>query len=372
MSTPNIRYVDNAQALDAACAACARGDVLAIDTEFERTSTYFARPALFQLFDGHTVYLLDPLAITDLSEFSRLLHSDRTAVIMHAASEDLGLFRQVTGQPLARLYDTQIAAGFCGFESGRGYHHLVQDILNIEVSKDQTRSNWLRRPLSAAQLNYAALDVYYLPALHGWLNQRLESLGRSDWLGEEMALFLARVEVSEAQRDYQKLVKNLPDNAPARSRLMHLCEWRDELARQRNAPRRQLLEDSQLLDIANTFPLDSVALSEFRQRHRPSRRARPGDLEAIAGYLASAPARELPPTAQSLGSYRKTLREMQDIVRVCAKRLNLPPAVLASKRMLENCITHVLILKAADLPIEFRGWRRDFLAEPLLECLQDA
>ncbi len=367
---PHIRYIDNQQQLHAACEACAESKVLAIDTEFERTHTYFANPALLQLFDTDTVYLLDPLAINDLSVFSRLIHSTPATIIMHAASEDLSLLKQVTGQALTGLFDTQIAAGFCGLEYGLSYHRLVQDLLSVEVSKAQTRSNWLRRPLSSAQLKYAALDVYHLPALHDRLSERLNTLGRSDWLREEINLFIEHVEVTEAQRDYQKLVKNLSDDSVARGRLLLLCEWRDAQARQRNVPRRQLLEDALMLTIVTQSSLDAASMDELRQRHAHSRRARADDLEAVLEHLHTTPAQDLPPAVQNLNGYRKILREMQTIVKVCAKRLDLSPALLAPKRMLENCLAHVHILEAEDLPIEFCGWRRDILAEPLMECLK--
>jgi len=372
MVIPNSRYIDTAQALDATCADCESAEILAIDTEFERTSTYFAKPALLQLFDGHTVYLLDPLAIDDLSAFSRLLHQPQAELVMHAASEDIGLLKHITGKPLTGLFDTQIAAGFCGLEYGLGYHRLAQELLAVEVSKTQTRSDWLRRPLSTAQLQYAALDVYYLPALHNRLCERLETLDRTSWLREEMRLFLDRVEIVEAQRDYQKLLKSLPDDSGARSRLQHLCEWRDRLARRRNAPRRQLLEDGLLLAIASAPALDASSLDDLRQHQRTSRRARHGDLEAALEFLATAPLLDLPPAVQNLGCYRKLLREMQDIVRARAKQLNVSPALLASKRMLENFILHVHILEVEDLPVEFSGWRREILAEPLQECLHHA
>jgi len=300
MPKPEIRYIDTASALDAACAACQKNHLLYIDTEFERTRTYFAKPALIQVYDGQIIYLLDPVAITQPAALNTLLQLDRTLPVMHAASEDLGLLAQLTGTPMQTLYDTQIAASFCGFENGLGYHSLVQKILDIEVSKEQTRSNWLQRPLSAAQLEYAALDVYHLPRLYAHLNERLDALNRKLWLEEEMALFISRVGVSEAQRDYLKLVKNIPDSAVIRSRLLHLCEWRDQLARQRNAPRRQLLDDSLLLSVVIEPPRNTATMDDLRHRHRASRRGRKTDLDAALAYLSTAPHKDLPMAAQHL------------------------------------------------------------------------
>jgi ribonuclease D len=372
MPISNTEYIDSESLLGAACEACAKSSFLAIDTEFERTNTYFAHPALIQFYAGRSIYLLDPLTIEDLSPFSNLIHSDSSHIIMHAASEDLGLLKQMTGRSLANLFDTQIAAGFCGFDNSLGYHRLVDELLNVQINKDQTRSNWLRRPLSSAQLKYAALDVYYLPDMQDWLFNRLESLDRHDWLREEIQTFIHQVEVSEVERDYLKLSKNLPDDGEFRSRLMHLCEWRDSNARDRNVPRRQLLEDATMLAITGHSPINVQSLDELLQQLRPARRVKPSDIDSICNYLIATPERDLPPAVQTLKDYRQTIKSMQDIVRKCATRLELPPAVLASKRMLENFISHVHIAQAEDLPKEFCGWRREFLATPLLECLKHA
>lgn len=372
MPNSKTQYIDSESLLSAACEACAESSFLAIDTEFERTNTYFAHPALIQFYAGHTIYLLDPLAIEDLSEFSSLVHSDSSNIIMHAASEDLGLLKQMTNRSIVNLFDTQIAAGFCGFDNSLGYHRLVDELLNVQINKDQTRSNWLRRPLSSAQLKYAALDVYYLPDMHDWLFDRLELLGRNYWLREDIQTFIQQVEVSEVERDYLKLSKNLPDDAELRSRLMHLCEWRDGIARERNVPRRQLLEDATMLAITGHSAINVQSIEQLLQQLQPARRIKPSDIDSICEYLAATPERDLPPTVQGLKDYRQTLKAMQDVVRSCATRLELPPVVLASKRMLENFISHVHIAQAEDLPKEFCGWRREFLAAPLLECLKHA
>ena len=372
MPISNTQYIDSESLLSAACEASAESSFLAIDTEFERTNTYFAHPALIQFYAGGTIYLLDPLAIEDLSPFSTLIHSDSSYIIMHAASEDLGLLKQMTDRPLLNLFDTQIAAGFCGFDNSLGYHRLVDELLNIQINKDQTRSNWLRRPLLPEQLKYAALDVYHLPDMHDWLFDRLKSLGRHDWFREDMQMFIQQVDVSEVERDFLKLSKNLPDDPQLRSRLMHLCEWRDGTARERNIPRRQLLEDATMLAITGHSPLNLESLERLHEQLQPARKVKSSDLDSICNYLASTPQRDLPPPVQGLKDYRKNLKSMQDVVRSCATRLQLPPAVLASKRMLESCIAHVHIAQDQDLPKEFCGWRREFLATPLLECLKHA
>ena len=140
---------------------------------------------------------------------------------------------------------------------------------------------------------------------------------------------------------------------------MHLCEWRDSTARERNVPRRQLLEDGLMLAMAAHSSVNVKSLQQLCQGQPLGRRAKSGDLDSICAYLSTTPERNLPPAVQAQSSYRKTLREMQDIVRICASRYQLPTTLLASKRMLENCFSHVHILKAGDLPIEFCGWRRE-------------
>ena len=146
---------------------------LAIDTEFIRTNTFLAKPGLIQIADQHGVYLIDPLAITDLSGLVSILENPDIIKVMHAMSEDVDLLFHSLGARINRVFDTQIAAAFAGIGASLGYQNLVMQVLNVTLDKGETRSDWLQRPLSDSQLSYAAMDVVYLMKLYEALTPKL-------------------------------------------------------------------------------------------------------------------------------------------------------------------------------------------------------
>ncbi|MCB1744245.1 MAG: ribonuclease D, partial [Gammaproteobacteria bacterium] len=146
------------EALAGACRAWLEQDCVGVDTEFERTRTYFARPGLVQVSVGDRVYLLDPLELSDWTPFAALLGSPRVQIVMHAGSEDIGLLWRLTGVQPVNLFDTQIAAGLSSLEANPSYQKLVKQTIGEDIDKGESRSDWLKRPLSPAQLEYAALD----------------------------------------------------------------------------------------------------------------------------------------------------------------------------------------------------------------------
>ena len=137
-------------------------DIIAIDTEFIRTDTFFPILALVQIFNGESCWLIDPISISDLSPLKELLISSETLKVFHSCSEDIEVLSHTLGCYPQPIFDTQIAAALTGYGFSVGYASLVNSMLGIHVDKGETRSNWLRRPLSESQLGYAALDVIHL------------------------------------------------------------------------------------------------------------------------------------------------------------------------------------------------------------------
>lgn len=140
---------------------------IAVDTEFMRTSTFYPIAGLIQIGDGKGCYLIDPLAIQDFTPLRDLLLDESVTKVLHSCSEDLVVFQRLLGIVPAPLFDTQIAAAFAGYGFSLGYAGLVKAVLNTEIPKEETRSDWLQRPLSVAQLKYAALDVAHMLIVYG-------------------------------------------------------------------------------------------------------------------------------------------------------------------------------------------------------------
>jgi ribonuclease D len=367
-----MRYVEDPAALTAACGACASQPAVGLDTEFERSRTYYPRPALLQLTDGNETWLIDPLAVPDLAALRDLITQQAPVVVMHGALEDLEVLAVATGRQPRTLFDTQLAAGLAGLPPGLGYHTLVQELLGIEVHKDQTRSDWLRRPLSEAQRRYAAADVAHLLVLWQRLSERLRNQGRLPWLDEDTARLCARAARDEgSRRDFERLAGRAGDDDHARGRLQFLCDWREQTARRHDRPRRHVANDELLVALALAPPTDRVALEALPQWSDRRARRHVGAPAVLGALAAAANAPPAPPPMPDLGPHRGTLDSMRRVVAERARALRLQPSVLASRRLLEKALVEVRS-HGRGLPEELRGWRAEYLETPLMDCLQDA
>lgn len=365
-----MHYVDNPAALECACRACAAVEAIALDTEFERSVTYHPRPALIQIGDGARIWLLDPIAISDLEPLGELLDSDPPLKIMHSVIEDLSVLRRATGREPASVFDTQLAAALAGVGFGLGYHALVKELLGVEVSKDQTRSDWLQRPLSDAQLEYAAIDVAHLHDLHRILAARLRELGRGQWLDEETRQLRRRSAEDDSERDFLRLADRVQDDH-ARGVLRALCAWRNQEAQRRDRPRRHVADDPLLVALASARPDTPAALESLPAWRIHRGRARATALLGAVAEAHDAPPRPLPPGAADLRAHRQVLDCLKRAVSEVAASTGIAAALLAPRRMLEQAVIHARVQGRDGLPEEFTGWRTSLLGAPLMACLHD-
>ena len=178
-------FVDDSAQFGALCRQWQGAESLALDTEFVRTRTFYSNIGLLQIADLDTCYLVDPLRISDWTEFSVLLADSRCCFVIHSCSEDLNLLFTALKVLPARVFDTQLAAAFLNMGYSLSYQSLVSELLGIDVVKDETRSDWLRRPLTDTQISYAAADVNYLLQLQALLEQQLQDKGGLEWFADE-------------------------------------------------------------------------------------------------------------------------------------------------------------------------------------------
>ena len=164
-----------------------------VDTEFRRTSKDNMRLALLQINDGEEIYLIDTTSINNLKDECSFLHSDSVVKIFHSCKEDIEAIYSWTGKLLVNIFDTQIAEAILGGEYSVSYQGLVEKKLGIKVDKGETRSNWLRRPLTDSQLKYAASDVEFLIDLYLDQNHMLGKTDKSDWMDEEILDILSKI-----------------------------------------------------------------------------------------------------------------------------------------------------------------------------------
>ena len=342
---------------------------IGLDTEFVRERTWWPQLALVQLAierDGAlAILLVDPLVPGMCDALAPMLADSRVLKVMHSAGEDLVALKHACGVVPSPLFDTQIAAALSGVGGGVGYQRLVQDTLGVALAKGETRSDWLRRPLSPAQLEYAADDVRHLFALHSQLQSRLEALGREAWLEEDCARMVANARRDELERwPHLSLRAAQYFDVDAQLRLLRLLRWRDAYARDNDRPRNWILDNELATALARHPPADTAALQErLDATPKAPRKLAAAIWKALATPLADEA--ELPPL-RSEEPDKQTLRKLQEAIAARTTELGLPDGVLASRRWLEPLLDS--LHGNAPWPGPLEGWRRAQL-EPAFAAL---
>ena len=232
----------------------AEAPVLGLDTEFVRTNTFFHKLGLIQVSDGRTSWLVDPLAARDLTPLAAVFRSPGVKVL-HSASEDMEVFYRGLGVLPEPLFDTQVAGALAGAGAFLSYQKIVAAYLGVELAKEETRTDWIARPLSAAQLAYAAEDVAFLVPLYERLKSDLESQDRLSWPFEDSASLLDTSRFEEDSEGAYLRVKGAGRlDRRQLAALRSLAAWRDREARRRDMPRSFVLKEDLLLTLATRRP----------------------------------------------------------------------------------------------------------------------
>jgi len=259
------QYIDNPEALQQLCEQLQGATVVALDTEFMREKNYYAQFCLLQLATDKVIACVDPLAIEDLTPLMDILYDEGLIKVFHAAGQDLELFFDLYGKLPKPLFDTQIAAALLGQGNQVGYGNLVQAVLKVSLDKSHSRTDWTLRPLDEAQLEYAADDVRYLLPLYHELVNELARLGRSEWLSRD---FSELADEGRYQKDDRQLWQRIRGANRLKPRqlaiLRELAEWREQQARERDKPRKWILPDEVMLDVARHGPKDLTRLARIR------------------------------------------------------------------------------------------------------------
>jgi ribonuclease D len=351
--------------------ARARPDRVGLDTEFIRERTYWPKLALVQIAfreaDGSdAIVLADPLAPGMQDALAMLLVDESVLKVMHSPSEDLVALGRDCGALPAPLFDTQAAAALAGVGAGMGYQRLVEQVTGTALRKGETRSDWLRRPLSPAQLEYAADDVRHLFALHDELERRLRELDRLAWLAEDSVRILEAA-ADDAGEPWPHLAMRTAQylDADAQRRLLRLLRWRDAHARASDRPRSWILDNELATALARKPPADRGSLQAQLEATPKAPRALGDALwQALATPLADEDAM---PLARDTDADKATMRRLQEAVATRSADLGLPDGVLASRRLLQALLDRRAAGDQA-WPDALQGWRRAAL-EPVLAPL---
>jgi ribonuclease D len=361
---PTVLMIDTADSLAAFAASAGRASALSLDTEFMREKTYRAELCLVQVADGGSAVCIDPLAVPDLSALVPLLTAPGIVKIMHAARQDLEVLFPAVGlvQP---VFDTQIAAALAGHPAQVGYAELVRRLLGVELSKAHTRADWSRRPLSAAEQEYALDDVRHLAALRDSLLGTLRERGRLAWLEEELATLGNADALRVAPEDAWKKVKGLPALDPARQALAkELAAWRERRAIDRNRPRGWIIDDAVLREIVLRLPRSTESLAALPEiPESVVRKSGEELLELVRAAGIPDPPPPLPRRERPDPEQVALVKRLSEISNEVAKQLDVSAEVIATRRELEK-----LAAGKRDVSL-LRGWRAEIVGEKLLAAL---
>ncbi len=335
---------------------------IGLDTEFIRERTFWPQLALVQMAVGQDILLIDPLIPGMTEALAPWLADESIIKVMHSASEDLVAFKWACGVLPRPLFDTQIGAALAGIGGGMGYQKLVAEITGVALAKGETRSDWMRRPLSESQLQYAADDVEHLFALHDAIGAKLQALGRQQWLYDDGERLLANVANDEDRWPHLAMRSAQFLDAAAQRRLLRLLRWRDVQARSSDRPRSWILDNELAATLARTPPADAAALAAlFEQFPKAPRKLAGAVWQALDTPLADEA--EAPLALPANDSNKQALKKLQDAVAERSRELGLPDGVLASRKHLES------YLERRQWPAALAGWRQQELEAQLQALL---
>lgn len=343
-----------------------RGSRIGLDTEFMRINTFAPRLALVQACMDDDIVLLDAPALGEMSLFSAHLIDADTLTVMHSASEDLEALVPLLPDGPATLFDTQIAASMAGLGFGLSYQKLVALLLAIDLPKAETRSDWLKRPLSAQQLEYAAQDVEYLMPIHAQLTVKLDQLGRSTWLVEDCRRLIERICHRESDPQPQRALRFAATwPIEQQSLLRRILLWRESTVRLIDCPRTWLLDETHAADLAQNPPQNA---DELAQRTRGQRALRSEQRTALLWELQRPMEADEIAATQPIPSVlsnvqKRAITAMKEIVVTIATELQLPEGLLCARRHLET------LVHDGSWPQALVGWRETLLHERLMALL---
>ena len=358
----SARWIDHADCLPT---FADRGPI-GLDTEFMRRNTFHPKLALVQAAQAGQCWLLDPLAYDAGADVRALVAGH--CCVMHSAGEDLEALMPLLDGVSLDLFDTQIAAALCGMGAGLSYQKLLAAVLGIDIPKDETRSDWLQRPLTASQLEYAEQDVAHLAALHERLSAELRRRGREAWHAEDCARLVQRARRNQTQSDPQPQ-RAFPSAADwptdAQARLKRVLLWRDDTARKLDRPRPWVLDDAHALALSQQPPVHAQELFERVKGQRALRGPQRSELLTLLQTSVTpeelAALQPIPPAPK--GDSKRAVDAMRAVVQAIAAKLDLPAGLLCPRRLLEEfAVTRAW-------PAALQGWRASLLEAELTPLL---
>ncbi|MBJ9984515.1 HRDC domain-containing protein [Acinetobacter sp. S40] len=345
--------------------------VYALDTEFIKVDTLWPKLGVFQInVNGH-IYLLDGTAL-DLTPFWQKLYTARQNVF-HACGEDIDLIYHYAQQDVLRnVFDTQVALSFLGHGLQVSYQNALKLILGIEIEKDQTRSDWLARPLTSEQLNYAANDVIYLLQLSDQLKQELQQKNKYDFVLEDCQSLTKEIARETPNHLLYTDIGNYRHSRKQLMQLQQLSVWREQLIKALNQPRSFILRNSTMIDLVEKSPKNNFQLSQIKDIRPNIIREHGKTILDLLKFLP--PENEWPlRLARPIKQCSENVStKMQLLIQNIVETTEIPKEVLLRKKWINALYQHIVFHgDEQDLPDYLLGWRYEKLTQPLIQILRE-
>lgn len=359
-------YVDSQDKLSDLCVQIESSDVIAIDTEFLREKTYYAQLCLIQIATDNILACVDPLAISNLDPLLDLLYQPDRVKVLHSARQDLEIFFDLKSELPKPIFDTQIAATLLGYGDQVGYANLVKSMLGKTVDKEHARTDWSQRPLDDAQVHYALNDVRYLIPIYRQQREWLSEKGREQWLQTDFESLTDKKLYAPHPEQLWKRVKGTRILKRGQlAVLQQLTMWREQRAKELNRPRKWILPDEVLVDIARRCPGSQEAMEKIRGWNNFIKK-HASDILVVIKQARTIPESEWPVAERAIPltvEQEAIVDVLMGVVRMRAIENDVTPAVLVTRKELES-----LVLGERDINV-LTGWRHEFVGHELLQFL---
>ena len=365
-----FQFIQQQQDLTPVLEKMDRNEVYGLDTEFIKVDTLWPKLGVFQINVENNVYLLDGTTL-DLSEFwNKLFRAQQ--YVFHACSEDIDLiYHYAQHKTLNNVFDTQVGMSFLGHGLQVSYQNALKQMLDVDIDKGETRSNWLARPLSPAQLSYAANDVLYLMNLSEKVKQELDSKSLLNFALEDCQHLTQEIATETPLHLLYQDIGNYRHSRRQLMQLQQLAVWREQMVKALNTPRSFILKNSSMIDLVEKNPKNAFQLSGVKDIRQNVVREHGKTILDLVKFLpeqADWPLRMARPIRHS----SKDVGEKIDhLIQNVVNETSIPKEVLMRKKWMNALHQHVVFHNdEQDLPDYLLGWRYDLLTQPLIQLLR--
>jgi len=380
------QLIEDEISLQKLCKQYNKAEVLAIDTEFVRTRTLYPKLGLLQIYDGKQLALIDPVAINDLTPFWQLLTNKNIVKVLHACSEDLEVFLTSANCKPVNIIDSQIIMSFLGHGLSMGYAAMVEHFTGIELDKSESRTDWIKRPLTQKQLDYASADVDYLFQLYPKFIAEIEQVGRLDYAKQETQLLIEKKFIPIDENNlYRQIKLAWRLNSQQLNTLQYLARWRFQQAKKRDLPIGFVAKDHTLMAVAQYNPQNIEAMNQLKGAELLDIRHKGKSMLSIVKLASQTSESDYPTKIMRLDEYpgyKQVFKAVKTFILNVAEQQSLAIENLASKKQINQFLTwHFNVNDARDLTLEsstkaalsnvesnvdiLTGWRNELFGQTL-------